>query len=448
MQIVSGIMPKATKAVLYGPEGIGKSTFASMAPNPLYIDTEGSTTRLNVRRIQPAPESWTMILEQVRYVLNNPSVCGTLILDTADWAQKHCIDSVCAQRKMSSIPDSWALQMPNAKEMPITLTCVTYVGTEEIGRSTATAKIKTPATFAPQISFDVVDINPTTIALTGNASRLIRGASTARATIEATPLRGATIKSTKINGVSTAALEVEAVQNGKFVFSATDSRGYTTEQAVSMSIIPYIPLTAIIEAERGTQGTNGLTVTVKGNYYAGSIAGTENALAFQYRADGGAWQNATPDIDGNTYSVVLNLELDYQTAHGLYFRISDKLTTLNPSQHIPRAVPQTMEGDGWIRNNVPVWQVLSADEYTGRGDPDETGLETWLNGLLADMPNAASRTIRFVCSAVTGYTICAQLYKHDSSYASVLGHSYDGYIYHKTLYNGAWSATKKGAINQ
>lgn len=106
MQIVSGVMPKPVKVVLYGPEGIGKSTFASMAPNPLYIDTEGSTTRLDVRRIQPAPESWTMILEQVRYVLANPSVCGTLIVDTADWAQKYCIDSVCAQRKMSSIEDA------------------------------------------------------------------------------------------------------------------------------------------------------------------------------------------------------------------------------------------------------------------------------------------------------------------------------------------------------
>lgn len=106
MQIVSGVMPKAVKAVLYGPEGIGKSTFASMAPNPLYIDTEGSTTRLDVRRIQPAPESWMMILEQVRFVLANPSVCGTLIVDTADWAQKYCVDSVCAQRKMSSIEDA------------------------------------------------------------------------------------------------------------------------------------------------------------------------------------------------------------------------------------------------------------------------------------------------------------------------------------------------------
>ena len=106
MQIVSGVMPKAVKLVLYGPEGIGKSTFASMAPNPLYIDTESSTTRLNVRRILPAPDSWMMILEQVRYVLANPTVCGTLVVDTADWAQKRCIDTVCAQRKMSSIEDA------------------------------------------------------------------------------------------------------------------------------------------------------------------------------------------------------------------------------------------------------------------------------------------------------------------------------------------------------
>ena len=412
---------------------VQKSASISLTPIPrantitaqdAYI---GGTMRIAVARKSSA------YLHTVTYQFGTTS--GTVAADSA------------ATEYELAIPDSWALQMPNAKEMPITLTCVTYVGTEEIGRSTATAKIKTPATFAPQIFFDVVDINPTTIALTGNASRLIRGASTARATLTATPLRGATIKSTKINGVSTAALEVEAVQNGTFVFSATDSRGYTTEQAANLPVIPYIPLTAIIEAERGAQGTNGLTVTVKGNYYAGSIAGTENALAFQYRADGGAWQNATPDIDGNTYSVVLNLELDYQTAHGLYFRISDKLTTLTPSQNIPKAIPQTMEGEGWIRHNVPVIQLGSYDNYVGRNDLDESGLESWLNGLMADMPSMSSRVIIFVCAAVTGFTIYAELYKHDSSYASVLGHSYDGIIYHKALYNGSWSATKKGAIS-
>ena len=51
MNITSGIIPKAQKIVLYGPEGIGKSTLASRFPNPLFIDTEGSTARLDVRRM-------------------------------------------------------------------------------------------------------------------------------------------------------------------------------------------------------------------------------------------------------------------------------------------------------------------------------------------------------------------------------------------------------------
>lgn len=104
MQIITGVMPKATKAVLYGPEGIGKTTFASMAPNPLFIDTEGSTTRLNVRRL-PAPQSWAMVLEQVQWVIYNPQVCGTLVVDTADWAQRLCTDAVCARLKLSGIED-------------------------------------------------------------------------------------------------------------------------------------------------------------------------------------------------------------------------------------------------------------------------------------------------------------------------------------------------------
>ena len=40
-EITSGVISSAQKVVVYGPEGIGKSTFASQFPNPLFIDTEG-----------------------------------------------------------------------------------------------------------------------------------------------------------------------------------------------------------------------------------------------------------------------------------------------------------------------------------------------------------------------------------------------------------------------
>lgn len=105
MQIVSGIMPKPVKMVLYGPEGIGKSTFASQAPRPLFADTEGSTMRLDVNRMMPIPNSLAMLTDYIRYVIQNPTVCKTLVVDTADWAQKLMIDAVCAQNQKAGIED-------------------------------------------------------------------------------------------------------------------------------------------------------------------------------------------------------------------------------------------------------------------------------------------------------------------------------------------------------
>ena len=94
----------AQKCVIYGPEGIGKSTFASKFPGILFIDTEGSTKKLDVPRL-PKPSSWTMLLEEVRYVKANPNLCKTLIIDTADWAEILCINEICSKSQKSGIED-------------------------------------------------------------------------------------------------------------------------------------------------------------------------------------------------------------------------------------------------------------------------------------------------------------------------------------------------------
>ncbi len=100
MTITKGKQPGAQKVVLYGPEGIGKSTFASRFPEPVFIDTEGSTRHLDVARL-PKPSSWTMLLEDARYIRDTPGVCKTLIIDTLDWAEALCTQHVCdtAQKK-------------------------------------------------------------------------------------------------------------------------------------------------------------------------------------------------------------------------------------------------------------------------------------------------------------------------------------------------------------
>lgn len=102
--VTSGVQAAPVKTVLYGPEGIGKSTFASHFPDPVFIDTEGGTKRLNVARL-PQPTSWAMLLDEVAEVRKGNVPCGTLVLDTADWAERLCIQAVCARAKVNGIED-------------------------------------------------------------------------------------------------------------------------------------------------------------------------------------------------------------------------------------------------------------------------------------------------------------------------------------------------------
>ena len=104
MRITSGKVIRPQKVVIYGAEGIGKSTLAAQFPNPLFIDMEGGTAQLDVRRIEK-PGSFDELISVVNEVAADPNICKTLILDTADWAEQMCIAGVCAKYKKAGIED-------------------------------------------------------------------------------------------------------------------------------------------------------------------------------------------------------------------------------------------------------------------------------------------------------------------------------------------------------
>lgn len=104
LNISRGVVFKAQKIIVYGPEGIGKSTFASQFPEPVFIDTEGSTNLMDVARL-PRPTSWTMLLAMIKEIKNTPGCCKTLIVDTVDWAEQLCVAHVCATYDKKGIED-------------------------------------------------------------------------------------------------------------------------------------------------------------------------------------------------------------------------------------------------------------------------------------------------------------------------------------------------------
>lgn len=101
--VTSGVVHSPQRIVVYGPEGIGKSTFLSNFPGVCYLDTEGSTKRLNVNRL-PNPTSWVMLMDEIDWVIQNRP-CQTLAIDTADWAERFCAQHICSKFHKTGIED-------------------------------------------------------------------------------------------------------------------------------------------------------------------------------------------------------------------------------------------------------------------------------------------------------------------------------------------------------
>lgn len=103
MRISSGKITRPQKGVIYGCEGVGKSTFASKFPNPIFMDLEGGTAQLDVKRAEVS--SWEEILTTIDELAKDPQGFETFVMDTADWAERMCSAYLCKKYKKTGIED-------------------------------------------------------------------------------------------------------------------------------------------------------------------------------------------------------------------------------------------------------------------------------------------------------------------------------------------------------
>lgn len=104
LKVIRGIRKRALRIVVAGVEGIGKTTFASKMPEPLFIDLEGGSDFMDVARTE-IPYTWQEFLMYVGEVAAGPSICKTLVIDTGDKAEMLCIKYLCDKYKKGGLED-------------------------------------------------------------------------------------------------------------------------------------------------------------------------------------------------------------------------------------------------------------------------------------------------------------------------------------------------------
>jgi hypothetical protein len=85
-KVTTGKQQQPHRILLYGTEGIGKSTFGAGAPKPIFLPVEQGSHHLDVARF-PKPEGWKDVLEAVRTLTVEAHDYQTLVIDTVDAAE-------------------------------------------------------------------------------------------------------------------------------------------------------------------------------------------------------------------------------------------------------------------------------------------------------------------------------------------------------------------------
>jgi hypothetical protein len=89
--------------LVYGVDKIGKSTFASMAPSPIFMSAESGLKRIAGAKMFPQPVNFQECLDIVDELATTEHPYKTFVIDTVDWIEPIIWAEVCRQANVKDI---------------------------------------------------------------------------------------------------------------------------------------------------------------------------------------------------------------------------------------------------------------------------------------------------------------------------------------------------------
>ena len=100
--IERGRTPKPPRVLLYGVEGIGKSTFGSQAPMPVFIQTEDGLDEIECDKF-PLAKTYDDVIAALTELHCGEHDYESVVVDSLDWLERLVWDKLCNQFNVASI---------------------------------------------------------------------------------------------------------------------------------------------------------------------------------------------------------------------------------------------------------------------------------------------------------------------------------------------------------
>lgn len=102
LNILSGKVVAPRRIMMYGLQGIGKSTFGAMAPKPIFIQTEDGLGDIECDKF-PLSLTYLSVMQNMESLYTEEHPYKTVVIDSLDWLEKLIWADVCKRRNVDNI---------------------------------------------------------------------------------------------------------------------------------------------------------------------------------------------------------------------------------------------------------------------------------------------------------------------------------------------------------
>ena len=93
--VMTGKQTVPPRLLVYGSEGVGKSTFGANAPKAIFLQTEDGLSTIDCAKL-PLVTTFDELITQLKAIRDEEHDYQTLCLDSLDWTERLIWDRVCA----------------------------------------------------------------------------------------------------------------------------------------------------------------------------------------------------------------------------------------------------------------------------------------------------------------------------------------------------------------